>query len=148
MSHHYLACDLGAESGRLMLGSLQNGGRLVLEEIHRFANTPVASGDRLFWVSDDGIASCIEASSGKVLWKERLTEGNDRKLVWYGSPVLVNGRVYCVSSKGEAVVLAAADQFKILARNPLGEGTHSTPSVDGESIYFKTFTHLVCVGGK
>jgi rhamnulokinase len=49
MSHHYLACDLGAESGRLMLGSLQNGGRLVLEEIHRFANTPVASGDSLHW---------------------------------------------------------------------------------------------------
>ena len=32
---HYLACDLGAESGRLMLGTLADG-RLSLEELHRF----------------------------------------------------------------------------------------------------------------
>ena len=31
----YLACDLGAESGRCILGSLREG-RLELEEIHRF----------------------------------------------------------------------------------------------------------------
>ena len=34
---YYLACDLGAESGRVMLGCLEDG-RLTLEEIHRFAN--------------------------------------------------------------------------------------------------------------
>ena len=38
--HHYLACDLGAESGRLMAGHLCDG-RLRLEEIHRFPNQPV-----------------------------------------------------------------------------------------------------------
>ncbi len=45
---HYLACDLGAESGRLMLGTL-DGGRISLEEIHRFPNTPIRSGDSLRW---------------------------------------------------------------------------------------------------
>jgi len=37
---HYLACDLGAESGRLMLGTLADG-RLSLEELHRFPNVPI-----------------------------------------------------------------------------------------------------------
>src|ERR1039458_6384359 len=37
---HYLAFDLGAESGRAMLGTLDDG-RLAVEELHRFANTPV-----------------------------------------------------------------------------------------------------------
>jgi len=37
MSHTYIACDLGAESGRVILGRLADG-RLELEEIHRFAN--------------------------------------------------------------------------------------------------------------
>lgn len=46
--HHYLACDLGAESGRLIQGTLENG-RLSLEEIHRFQNTPIKSGDSLHW---------------------------------------------------------------------------------------------------
>jgi rhamnulokinase len=45
---HYLACDLGAESGRIILGSL-DGERLVLKELHRFANTPVKAGHSLHW---------------------------------------------------------------------------------------------------
>ena len=45
---HYLACDLGAESGRLMLGTLE-GGRLSLEELHRFLNGPVETEHGLCW---------------------------------------------------------------------------------------------------
>ena len=45
---HYLACDLGAESGRLMLGSLR-AGRLVLQEVHRFPNVPLRSESSLCW---------------------------------------------------------------------------------------------------
>jgi len=37
---HYLAIDLGAESGRVMLGTFWEG-RLTLEEIHRFSNGAV-----------------------------------------------------------------------------------------------------------
>ncbi len=45
---HYLAADLGAESGRVMLGTLDNG-RIALEELHRFANQPVRLPDGLYW---------------------------------------------------------------------------------------------------
>jgi len=45
---HYLAFDLGAESGRAILRHF-DGQRLELEEIHRFANGPVRVGDSLFW---------------------------------------------------------------------------------------------------
>ena len=44
----YLAFDLGAESGRAMLGAL-DGGRLTLEELHRFANQPVRLPGGLYW---------------------------------------------------------------------------------------------------
>ena len=44
----YLAFDLGAESGRAMLGTLASG-RLHLEEIHRFPNDPVQVGHSLYW---------------------------------------------------------------------------------------------------
>ncbi|MBK9714408.1 MAG: rhamnulokinase [Kouleothrix sp.] len=45
---HYLAIDLGAESGRAMLGQL-DGGRLALSELHRFPNTPVRLPGGLHW---------------------------------------------------------------------------------------------------
>lgn len=44
----YLAFDLGAESGRAVVGSL-GGKKLVLEEIHRFPNGPVAVHGHLHW---------------------------------------------------------------------------------------------------
>jgi rhamnulokinase len=44
----YLAFDLGAESGRAILGTLEDG-RLAVEELHRFPNTPVREGDSLYW---------------------------------------------------------------------------------------------------
>ncbi len=45
---HYLAIDLGAESGRALLGSL-SGGKLSVEELHRFPNTPVSVRGALYW---------------------------------------------------------------------------------------------------
>jgi rhamnulokinase len=48
MTGHYLACDLGAESGRLMLGTLRDE-RLTLEELHRFPNHPIRSGTSIHW---------------------------------------------------------------------------------------------------
>jgi len=48
MATHYLACDLGAESGRVMLATL-DGGRISLEELHRFPNGPENRDGALHW---------------------------------------------------------------------------------------------------
>ncbi|MDQ6421805.1 rhamnulokinase family protein [Paenibacillus sp. LHD-117] len=45
---HVLAFDLGASSGRAMLGRLADG-KIQLEELHRFPNDPVQAGGRLHW---------------------------------------------------------------------------------------------------
>jgi len=111
-----------------------------------YVPTPVVQGDRIFWISDDGVASCVEAATGRIIWKERVAEKTGGN--YFGSPVLINGKIYFTSNLGEIAVVAAADEFKVLSRNPLGEGSDSTPCVDGDRLYIKTFTHLVCVGGK
>ena len=46
--HHYIAVDLGAESGRVMLGTL-TGGKLKLEEMHRFGNGAIRLAGTLRW---------------------------------------------------------------------------------------------------
>ncbi|QMV44649.1 rhamnulokinase [Cohnella cholangitidis] len=43
-----LAFDLGASSGRALLGRLE-GGKIEVEELHRFSNDPVQVGNRLHW---------------------------------------------------------------------------------------------------
>lgn len=44
----FLAIDLGAESGRGFVGTLDSG-RIFLEEIHRFPNTPIVIDEHLHW---------------------------------------------------------------------------------------------------
>ena len=56
--------------------------------------------------------------------------------------------VFAASAGGEAVVPAASNEYKLLARNPLGEGSHSTPVVAEGTMYLRTFSHLISLGGR
>ena len=114
----------------------------TLKKATPYVPTPLFLDGRLYLISDAGMGSAIEAATGREIWSERL------RAEFFGSPVLIDGKIYAPTTKGEMIVLATGDEFKELARNPLGEGTHSTPCVDGGRIYVKTFMHLVCVAGK
>ena len=68
----YIAVDLGAESGRVMLGRIADD-RLTLEQIHRFANGPVEQAGTLRWDFDRllteikaGIGQAAKAADGEV----------------------------------------------------------------------------------
>jgi len=114
--------------------------RYELKRSAPYVPTSVAQGNRLFTWSDAGVVSCLELSTGKVLWQERVG-GN-----FFGSPVLIDGRLFCVSDTGEVAVVSASDQFQLLARNPLQEESNSTPAVAGDRLYVRTLKHLICVG--
>jgi outer membrane protein assembly factor BamB len=112
----------------------------TLKKATPYVPTPVVVGSRLYLVSDAGIASAIDGPTGKTIWSERVGDA------FFGSPIVVDGKIYVCSTKGEMVVFATGDEFKILGKSPMGEGSHSTPCIDGNRLYLKTFTHLVCVG--
>jgi outer membrane protein assembly factor BamB len=104
--------------------------------------TPVAKDPLLFLWNDQGIVTCLDAPTGKIRWRERL--GGD----FFASPVRVDDRLYCISRKGEMVVLAAAEQYRLLARFDLGERSQSTPAVAGGMMFLRTHTRLMAIGGK
>jgi len=60
----YIAVDLGAESGRVMLGSV-SADKLVLEEIHRFSNGPIEEDGSLRW-DFNRLFSEVKAGIGKA----------------------------------------------------------------------------------
>ncbi len=104
--------------------------------------TPLVKDDLLFLWSDGGVVTCADVRTGTVHWRERVPGS------YYGSPVCVGGHLYAVSRSGDVVVLAAAKRFTLVARNPLGEGSHSTPAVANGRLYLRTFSHLIAVGEK
>jgi outer membrane protein assembly factor BamB len=101
--------------------------------------TPVASGDLLFVWSDKGVLSCYDLPTGESYWSERVG-GN-----YYGSPIIAGDKLYCIAASGEAVVVAADKQFKLLGRNELGEASSATPVVHGGKMYLRTETSLACL---
>lgn len=102
--------------------------------------TPVANGTLLFLWNDQGIVTCLDAPTGKKLWEERV--GGK----YFGSPVRVQDRVYCISRDGEVVVLSASKQYKLLGRMKLGEASQSTPAISGGVMYLRTLSQLMAIG--
>lgn len=102
----------------------------------------IAFNGLLFLWNDAGILVCTKADTGKTVWQERIG-GN-----FSGSPVCVDGKLYCVSEDGEVVVVAAADAFQELGRVMLDEGSASTPAVAADTIYFRTYGKLYALGAK
>jgi outer membrane protein assembly factor BamB len=112
-----------------------------LERAVSYLPTPLVKGDLVFLCSERGVATCLQAATGTVVWQERLPAE------FSASPVCAGERLYCVSNDGDVYVLAASATYRQLARNALGEPTQSTPAVASGRLYFRTASHLMCLGG-
>jgi outer membrane protein assembly factor BamB len=104
--------------------------------------SPVIVGELLFLLSDGGIATCLEAATGKELWQERL--GGE-----YAASLLSAGdRIYYFSQDGKATVLKAARTFEIAAVSRLDGGFMASPAVLGHTFILRTRTHLYRIEDK
>jgi outer membrane protein assembly factor BamB len=104
--------------------------------------SPIVVGDELYCVSDNGIATCVDARTGTEHWRERLGGG------FSASPLAADGRIYFQNESGEAIVVAAGKTFTELARNRLAEGerTFASYAVDGPALLIRTESNLYRIG--
>jgi outer membrane protein assembly factor BamB len=96
----------------------------------------------LYAVTETGVASCYKAESGEIVWQERIAD----KTGFSASPLLAHGRIYVLSEAGETIVLAAAPEFKVLSRNPLGEKCQASPAVSRGRLFIRSDKNLFCIG--
>jgi outer membrane protein assembly factor BamB len=101
------------------------------------AASPLLVGDELYMISDKGMASCLDARTGKVHWQERV--GGD----FSASPLYADGKIYLQSEDGTTTVLRAGKQFESLGRSSLGkERTFASYAVADGAIYLRSEGHL------
>ena len=105
-----------------------------------YVPSPVADEQWFFIVADNGIASCFEAKTGKVKWKERLGRRHS------ASAVYADGHVYFLDDDGETHVVNAGPEFELVSNNPLGEPAFASPAVSRGEIFIRTTKHLWCIG--
>ena len=104
--------------------------------------SPLLVGDELYLISDNGIATCLDARTGTQHWQNRIG-GN-----FSASPLFSNGNVYIESEDGEGIVFKAAREFEEVARNSLKERTLASYAVSDGSLYIRTEQHLYQIHAK
>lgn len=100
--------------------------------------SPIVVGNELYFVSDQGVATCVDALTGEQHWQERLG-GN-----FSASPVAADGKVYFQDENGAAIVVTAGPEFRELARNNWSGGVRTFASyavLDG-ALIIRSETHL------
>jgi outer membrane protein assembly factor BamB len=102
--------------------------------------SPLLVGDELYIVSDVGIATCLDAQTGQVWWRERMA-GN-----YSASPIFADGRIYFLSEEGVATVIAPGRQFRKLASNTLDGATLASIAVSGGSLFIRSDHNLYRIG--
>ena len=133
----------GGGGNYLVAGSFEGSEFKKAFEVNRNANyvsTPIVVNRMLFLFGDKGIASCFDAVTGELHWRERLSEG------FSGSPVANSENIYLMDSEGKVLVIAASPEFNLVSSIELHEPTRASPAVAGNRIFFRTNSQLFAFG--
>ena len=89
----------------------------------------------VYTVSDDGVAYCWEAATGKEKWKGRLGGG------FSASPILAAGHLYLANEKGQVfVVQSDPEKLVKVATSQVGDLIIATPSFSGRQVFIRSAT--------
>jgi outer membrane protein assembly factor BamB len=102
------------------------------------AHTPslVLVGNELYMVSDNGIASCRDAKTGKEYWNERLGGGFSASILY------ADGKLYFQNEDGAGWVVKAGTKYELIAKNDLKEPTLASFAAADGALFIRTGTQL------
>jgi outer membrane protein assembly factor BamB len=123
-------------------GDISESGKIwANDEIHRTIST-AAVHDGLLYVPDyRGMFYCVDAATGETVWTHD-TQAN----IW-GSPLVVDGKVYQGTEDGVLYVFEAGRTMKLVASIQFPTPIYSTPVVANGVLYVGTQTHLYAIAG-
>lgn len=98
--------------------------------------TPLLIGEDLYFVSDNGIASCVNALTGETYWMERLG-GN-----YSASPIHANDSILFLNETGLATWVRPGREFSVIGTSELPGRTLATPAFAGGAMYLRTDEYL------
>ena len=139
----YAICGEGGKGVRMI--GVDPSGSGAIEETHiKFRRdkdlpyVPAAVGvnDSIFLWTDNGVVICLDPKTQKTRWHERVG-GN-----FSGSPICVDGKLYCIEESGKVIVVDAGSEFRLLGENPIGDPSYSTPAVANGRLYLRSFHRL------
>ena len=127
-------------------GDIKGEGAGVVWQLESFAPyvpTPVSDGTTLFVMADRGVLQAVDVMTGKPRWQKKFPANS------YASPLLIGGKLLCLSRDGEAYALAIGEEAMVLAISDLRPGEEvtwvdATPAVANNSLYVRVGARLDC----
>ena len=110
------------------------------QTMHRTLGMAAIQDDLLVIGDLAGLLHCLDAKTGRVHWTY------DMLSAMWGSPLLVDGKIYMGNEDGDVAVFELAPKMKLLAKNNMGGAVYTTPIVANGTLYVATRTHLIAVG--
>ena len=115
-----------------------------------YVPSPVIYDGHIYWVSDRGEATCLDATSGRQIYKEKLEVAGRGKVV-YASVNRVNDKLYAVSRWGGTYVIAAKPKFELLAHNKIKSDPsdfNASPAISNGQMFLRSNQFLYCMQQK
>lgn len=143
IGHGMIFYPTGFSAGQLF--AVRTGGNGLITDTHvvwkakrSISNKPsiLLIDDLIYFISDAGIASCVEAKTGELVWQKRV--GGE----YSASPVYADGKIWLFSEDGKTFVIRTGRTFELLAENQLEDGFLASPAIVGKAFYLRTRTHL------
>ena len=109
-----------------------------------YTASPVLHGGILYFVSDRGMVSAVDARTGETFYlQQRLPASYSFK----ASPVAANGKLYLASEEGDVIVLKLGKTYEVLATNKMGDEMFvSSPVIVSGNLFLRSQDELFCIG--
>jgi outer membrane protein assembly factor BamB len=108
-----------------------------------YVPTSVLKDNRLYMIDDKGgVAACVNAQTGRHIWKQRIRGS------FGASPILIGQTVLVISLQGDATLFKASDRFEKLGEVDLGGPVGATPAYSEGRLLLRVDDELRCLGGK
>ena len=125
-------------------GDLTNTDAIVWsnKQANAYTPSPVLFDNQLYVLTDTGVLTNFNATTGEVHYRQRLPGPSNFK----ASPVGVNGKIYLSSEEGQVFVVKMSSEFELLATNTLEDATFiATPAIVGSEIFLRSQNSLYCI---
>jgi outer membrane protein assembly factor BamB len=108
--------------------------------------SPIVYGDYYYTLYDRGFLTCHDARTGKEIYGKQRIDPNAG--AYTSSPWAYNGKIFCLSEDGDAFVIQAGPEYKLLGKNSLDEMCMATPAIVRGSLILRTASKLYRIAKK
>jgi outer membrane protein assembly factor BamB len=121
-------------------GDITTTGRMWhYDKIKRSISTGAIWNGLLFYADFTGYLHCLDVNTGQPYWT------HDTLSAIWGSPMVIDGKVYLGDEDGDVLVFEAGKQKKLIATNGMGSNVYSTPVPANRTLYLTNRNQLFAI---